>query len=109
MTTTAERLESEEENLFRHHFENLPVAFFGSVMGLTGLSLAWRLAHERFGTPEWIAAPSLLSRSWRSRAFQSAMASRFLLRLKRLPPSSNIRSRATSLERFSSVCFYCRS
>ncbi|WP_158807295.1 SLAC1 anion channel family protein [Beijerinckia sp. L45] len=33
----------------------LPVGFFGSVMGLTGLSVAWRLAHALFGTPVWIA------------------------------------------------------
>lgn len=33
----------------------LPVAFFGSVMGLTGLAVAWRLAHVRFGTPAWVA------------------------------------------------------
>lgn len=33
----------------------LPVAFFGSVMGLTGLAVAWRLAHARFGTPAWVA------------------------------------------------------
>ena len=33
----------------------LPVALFGSVMGLTGLSLAWRLAQVRFGAPAWIA------------------------------------------------------
>jgi len=32
----------------------LPVAVFGSVMGLTGLSLAWHLAHAAFGTPEAI-------------------------------------------------------
>ncbi len=37
------------------HFEYLPVALFGSVMGLTGLSIAWRLAHLRYGTPMWIA------------------------------------------------------
>ena len=55
MTGTAERVEGPSQNLFRHHFENLPVAFFGSVMGLTGLSIAWRLAHDRFGAPEWIA------------------------------------------------------
>ena len=35
--------------------EYLPVGLFGSVMGLTGLSLAWRLAHARYGTPEWVA------------------------------------------------------
>src|SRR5580698_4461279 len=33
----------------------LPVGLFGSVMGLTGLSVAWRLAHERYGAPDWIA------------------------------------------------------
>jgi tellurite resistance protein len=33
----------------------LPVGLFGSVMGLTGLSVAWRLAHARYGAPEWIA------------------------------------------------------
>jgi tellurite resistance protein len=33
----------------------LPVALFGSVMGLTGLALAWRLAQVRFGAPAWIA------------------------------------------------------
>jgi tellurite resistance protein len=33
----------------------LPIGLFGSVMGLTGLSVAWRLAHLRYGAPEWIA------------------------------------------------------
>ncbi|WP_197715256.1 SLAC1 anion channel family protein [Nocardioides baekrokdamisoli] len=33
----------------------LPVALFGAVMGLSGLSLAWRLAHEHFGTPSLVA------------------------------------------------------
>ena len=32
----------------------LPVGLFGSVMGLTGLSAAWRMAHAYFGTPLWI-------------------------------------------------------
>ncbi len=32
-------------------FEYLPVALFGSVMGLTGLSVAWRLASARYGLP----------------------------------------------------------
>ena len=39
----------------RPMLEYLPVGLFGSVMGLTGLSVAWRLAHGLFGTPEWIA------------------------------------------------------
>jgi tellurite resistance protein len=30
-------------------FANFPIALFGSVMGLTGLSVAWRLAHVRYG------------------------------------------------------------
>jgi tellurite resistance protein len=33
----------------------LPVGLFGSVMGLTGLSVAWRLAHTRYGVPAGIA------------------------------------------------------
>lgn len=36
-------------------FDYLPVSLFGSVMGLTGLSVAWRLAHVRYGAPEWTA------------------------------------------------------
>ncbi|MDT7951002.1 MAG: SLAC1 anion channel family protein [Acetobacteraceae bacterium] len=32
----------------------LPVGLFGSVMGLTGLSLAWRLAASRYGVPAGI-------------------------------------------------------
>lgn len=56
MTISVQRIQNEGESLFRHHFENVPVAFFGSVMGLTGLSLAWRLAQQRFGAPEWIGS-----------------------------------------------------
>jgi tellurite resistance protein len=35
--------------------EYLPVGLFGSVMGLTGLSVAWRLASVRYGVSEEIA------------------------------------------------------
>jgi len=35
--------------------EYLPVGLFGAVIGLTGLSVAWQLAHARYGAPEWIA------------------------------------------------------
>lgn len=35
--------------------EYLPIAFFGSVMGLTGLSIAWSIAHSVFGTPQWVS------------------------------------------------------
>ena len=33
---------------------NLPVNLFGSVMGLSGLGLAWRLAHRSLGVPAFI-------------------------------------------------------
>lgn len=40
----------------------LPVALFGSIMGLSGLAVSWRLAHQHFGTPVWLAdAVSLLA------------------------------------------------
>ena len=35
--------------------EYLPVGLFGSVMGLCGLSVAWRLAQMRYGAPAWAA------------------------------------------------------
>jgi tellurite resistance protein len=34
----------------------LPINLFASVMGLTGLSIAWRLAQSRYGAPAWVAA-----------------------------------------------------
>lgn len=37
--------------LRRRLVDYLPVGLFGSVMGLTGLSIAWRLAHLRYGAP----------------------------------------------------------
>ncbi|MEE1864956.1 SLAC1 anion channel family protein [Pseudomonas auratipiscis] len=33
----------------------LPVALFGSVMGLTGLSSAWHLASQMYGLPLWVS------------------------------------------------------
>lgn len=39
----------------RHSIKNLPVNLFGAVMGLAGLSLAWRVASHRFGTGMMIA------------------------------------------------------
>jgi tellurite resistance protein len=35
-------------------FDYFPVALFGSVMGLSGLCIAWRIAHARYGAPDWI-------------------------------------------------------
>ncbi len=39
----------------RHSIKHLPVNLFGAVMGLAGLSLAWRVASHRFGTGMMIA------------------------------------------------------
>jgi len=39
----------------RPMLDYLPVGLFGSVMGVTGLSVAWRLAHVRYGVPEGIS------------------------------------------------------
>ncbi len=39
----------------RPMLDYLPVGLFGSVMGLAGLSVAWRLAQCAYGTPGWIA------------------------------------------------------
>jgi tellurite resistance protein len=33
----------------------LPIGLFGAVMGLTGSSVAWRLAAMRYGLPACIA------------------------------------------------------
>jgi tellurite resistance protein len=42
----------------RSSFDYLPVGLYGAVMGLTGLSVAWRLAQARFGGPDWLALAS---------------------------------------------------
>ena len=47
MTTTVTSAKSQ--------FDYLPVGLFGSVMGLTGLSVAWRLALEHISGPAWSA------------------------------------------------------
>ena len=39
----------------RSQLDYLPIGLFGSVMGLTGLSVAWRLAQSRYGGPDWLA------------------------------------------------------
>jgi tellurite resistance protein len=35
--------------------EYLPVSFFGSTMGLTGLSIAWKFAHTIYAAPLWVS------------------------------------------------------
>ena len=37
----------------RPHLDYVPVGLFGSVMGLTGLSVAWQLTQTHFGLPAW--------------------------------------------------------
>jgi tellurite resistance protein len=39
----------------RSQMDYLPVGLFGAVMGLTGLSVAWRLTYAQFGGPPWLA------------------------------------------------------
>jgi len=45
---------ADELTVIPRKFDYLPVGMFGSVMGLTGLSGAWRLAHARFGVTQSI-------------------------------------------------------
>jgi tellurite resistance protein len=49
MATTMEALATPR------NLDYLPVSLFGSVMGLTGLSVAWKQAHVLYGTPLWVA------------------------------------------------------
>lgn len=44
----------------RSAFETFPVGLFGAVMGLSGLSVAGRLAQQRYGGPDWLALVSPL-------------------------------------------------
>ena len=37
-------------------FQHVPVSLFGSVLGVAGLAIAWRLAHDLFGVPIAIAS-----------------------------------------------------
>ncbi len=60
MATTIEAISNGPRRL-----DYLPISLFGSTMGLTGLSVAWGLAHTLFGMPLWvseaIAAVSLIT------------------------------------------------
>ena len=49
--TSDRRAESREERWWDVGY--FPVSLFGSVMGLTGLSVAWRSAHVHYGAPMW--------------------------------------------------------
>ena len=37
------------DNIKAQYLNYLPIGLFESVMGLTGLSLSWRLSHQLFG------------------------------------------------------------
>jgi len=37
-----------------NYIRHLPVGFFGSIIGLSALAMAWRIAHNLLGVPEWI-------------------------------------------------------
>jgi tellurite resistance protein len=56
MSTTAAQVERRPSQL-----DFLPIGLFGSVMGLTGLSVAWRLALAPYAGPPWLAlvAPAI--------------------------------------------------
>lgn len=51
MNTTAAEAVGSSTSQWAH----VPIGLFGSVMGLTGLSLVWATMHAQFGTPSWIA------------------------------------------------------
>lgn len=61
--------------------EYLPVALFGSVMGLTGLSVAWRLAAARYALPGWISESIAVA----AVAAFVAMAAAYLVKLVAAP------------------------
>jgi tellurite resistance protein len=52
---------AEQASPAHSQFDYLPVGLFGSVMGLTGLSVAWRLALVGHASPAWAAeiAPAI--------------------------------------------------
>ena len=56
MSETVAQVAREQSQL-----DYLPIGLFGSVMGLTGLSVAWRLALARYGGPAWLVpvAPTI--------------------------------------------------
>ena len=49
MATTMEAIASPKR------FDYLPISLFGSTMGLTGLSVAWKQAHTLFDMPLWVS------------------------------------------------------
>lgn len=54
-TQSAAILPATEKTGTVSYLSHLPVSLFGSVMGLTGLSLAWRHAHADFNVPEEVS------------------------------------------------------
>ena len=61
----------------QRRLDYLPVGLFGSVMGLAGLSVAWRLTEARYGLPAW---PSTLIGALAAAAFL-AVSGGYLVKL----------------------------
>ncbi len=56
MTDTSTRAEAPAAAIGGSRLQHLPVTLFASVMGVGGLSLAWRRAGAAWGTPTWPSA-----------------------------------------------------
>ncbi|WGE30890.1 SLAC1 anion channel family protein (plasmid) [Edwardsiella tarda] len=52
---TLPALGSPVNSVRRGYLDYLPIALFGSVMGLAGLATSWQLAERFFGLPNWIS------------------------------------------------------
>ena len=63
--------------------EHFPVSFFASVMGTTGLALAWKKAHTVLGVPEGIGCALTL---WATALF-SVLALIYLIKVLRHWPA----------------------
>ena len=54
-TSSSDTDKAPERKRLTRRLDYLPVSLFGSVMGLTGLSVAWRVAQGRYGAPHEIS------------------------------------------------------
>ena len=93
----------------KSQFDYLPVGLFGAVMGLTGLSVAWRLAHARYGVPIWAADGVAIAAA----AAFVLVTLGYLAKLATAPAAvlAEFRHRlpTTCSARSQSACYYCRS
>jgi tellurite resistance protein len=72
---------AERKGRFKARFAYLPVSLFGAVMGLAGLSAAWRLAADRYGVPGLV--PDLIG--WAALAAFAAMATAYAVKAVTAP------------------------